>query len=682
MMTRSTAAPPTSWSQSLAEPTIDSTAIVHSFVDLAGNVRISEDVLIAPGASVRTDSNAAFSLGAGATIQDGVVIHALREGRVLGDDDQSYAVWIGRQACIGHKAIIQGPAYIGDDAFVGFRSTVFNARLGAGCIVMMHALVQDVEIPPGTVVPSGAVITQQAQADQLAQATPQDRAFVEELTTINQALRSGYRQAPPSPPPRRTAADDRSRPPLTSIAQDNGTKTTMQPQRLTTDIVQQVRQLLNQGYRIGTEHADTRRYSSNVWQTCSPIQSTREGDVLTALEACLEEHTGEYVRIFGIDPVAKRRVATTTVQRPDGKSVEVHTRSVPLVGTSGQPTARSSSAASSGSQHAGGDWLHQVRNWLSQGYRIGLEHADDRRFRSNVWQTCSPVHATSEQEVMAALQACVNEHQGEYVRMFGIDPVAKRRISPVTIQRPDGPAAIGSPTSPTPSAPTSYAHGTSVPISAPSGQLSGEVVQRVRGLLSQGYKIGTEHADQRRFRSNVWQTCTPIEATRDTEVLSALSACVQEHAGEYVRMFGIDPQAKQRLAPTIIHRPGEASSNGQSAGTTSYRPTAQSAPATAAHNGNGNGNGRNGHQRLSADVVQQVRQLMGQGYRISLEHADARRYRSGAWQTGGVLEGQNPSAVLSALESGLASHSGEYVRLIGIDPQAKRRVLETTIQRP
>lgn len=680
MMTRSTAAPPTAWSQSLAEPMIDSTAIVHNFADIVGNVRVAEDVLVAPGASLRADSNAAFGIGAGTTIQDGVVIHALRSGRVLGDDDQSYAVWIGRNACIAHKAIIQGPAYIGDDAFVGFRSTVFNARLGAGCIVMMHALVQDVEIPAGKVVPSGAVITQQSQADQLADATPQDLAFVDELTTVNQALRTGYRPSPSSPPQRTTATDDRDRSPLTSIAQDNGTKTTMQPQRLTTDIVQQVRQLLNQGYRIGTEHADTRRYRSNVWQTCSPIQSTREGDVLTALEACLEEHTGEYVRIFGIDPVAKRRVATTTVQRPDGRAVEVQSRSVPLAGSSSQSaTGSRSSAPSSGGAQAGGDWLHQVRNWLSQGYRIGLEHADARRFRSNVWQSCSPIHSANEQEVMAALQTCVNEHQGEYVRMFGIDPVAKRRVSPVTIQRPDGPAAISSPTTPAASSPTSYAHGASVPVSAPSGQLSGEVVQRVRGLLSQGYKIGTEHADQRRFRSNVWQTCSPIEASRDTEVLSALNACVQEHAGEYVRMFGIDPQAKKRFAPTIIHRPGEASGNGHSASTTSYRPAAQPASASApAYNGNGS----NGHQALSADVVQQVRQLINQGYRISLEHADVRRYRSGAWQSGGVLEGQNPSTVLSALESGLASHSGEYVRLVGIDPQAKRRVLETTIQRP
>jgi len=673
MLTRSTVAPPNAWSQSLAEPTIDTTAIVHNFAELVGNVRVAAEVLVAPGASVRADGSAAFAIGAGVTIQDGVVIHALREGRVLGDDDQSYAVWIGRHACIAHKAIIQGPAYVGDHAFVGFRSTVFNARLGAGCMVMMHALVQDVEIPAGKVVPSGAVITQQDQADRLADAQPQDFGFVEELTAVGQALRAGYRQ-PPQGPTRRTATvDDRDRLPLTSIAQDNGTKT-MQPQRLTTDIVQQVRQLLNQGYRIGTEHADTRRYRSNVWQTCSPVQSTREGDVLTALEACLEEHAGEYVRIFGIDPVAKQRIATTTVQRPDGKPVDVQSRSVPLAGASGQPAADHGRTASSGASQAGGDWLHHVRNWLSQGYQIGLEHADVRRFRSNVWQSCSPVHATNEREVMSALQACVNEHQSEYVRMFGIDPVAKRRISPITIQRPGSPAQVAGGSTMEASRP-SYSGGPSASSATPSGQLSGAAVQQVRGLLSQGLKIGTEHADQRRFRSNVWQTCSPIESTREGEVMAALSACVREHGGEYVRMFGIEPKAKKRLAPVIIHRPGETVSSGPSV---PYRAPSQASAGAASHNGNG----QNGHRALSDDIVQQVRQLIGQGYRISLEHADVRRYRSGAWQSGGVLEGQNPSAVLSALESGLTSHSGEYVRLVGIDPQAKRRVLETTIQRP
>ncbi|RZM77157.1 ribulose bisphosphate carboxylase small subunit [Leptolyngbya iicbica] len=677
MVTRSAVAPPTSEASGSGRLASDTTAIVHDFAEVVGDVRIAEDVLVAPGAVIRADTNVVFSLGAGTVIQDGVVIHALREGRVLGDDDKSYSVWLGVNVCIGHKAIIQGPAYIGDNAFVGFRSTVFNARLGAGCVVMMHALVQDVEIPPGKLVPSGAVITQQEQADRLADAQPQDLAFVAELSTINQSLRAGYGQAVMTSSQPSDVADQRDRLPLTSIAQDNGTKI-MQPQRLTTDIVQQVRQLLNQGYQIGTEHADARRYRSNVWQTCSPIQSTREGDVLTALEACLEEHAGEYVRLFGIDPAAKQRIATTTIQRPDGKPVAVQTHAVPTAGHSSAATSYSSPNSTSG--NGGGDLSHQIRNWLSQGFKIGLEHADARRYRSNVWQTCSPVQAGGEREAMTAVQACVNEHPGEYIRMFGIDPVAKRRISPVTIQRPDGPASLGNTGGGSAAAPASYAGNGAA--AAPSGQLSSEAVQQVRGLLSQGFKIGTEHADARRFRSNVWQTCSPIEATRESEVLSALNACVQEHAGEYVRVFGIDPTAKKRLAPTIINRPGQAGSNGHSASYASNSAPASSGSTYAAATAPANGSSTNGHHPLSEDVVQQVRQLVGQGYRISLEHADVRRYRSGAWQTGGMIEGQNPSAVLSALESGLASHAGEYVRLVGIDPQAKRRVLETTIQRP
>ena len=673
MLTRSTAAPPTPWSRDLAEPVVDSSAFIHPFSQIIGDVRVAENVLVAPGSSLRADEGAPFAVGAGTSIQDGVVIHGLEEGRVLGDDEQPYSVWIGRDVCITHKSIIHGPAFIGDGAFVGFRSTIFNARLGAGCIVMMHALVQDVELPPGKFVPSGAVITHQEQADQLPDAQPQDIAFVKELIHVNQELRAGYACAADEACIREVITRDRPSP--TSIAQDNGSKT-MQPQRLTSDIVHQIRQLLSQGYRIGTEHADARRYRSNVWQTCTPVQSTREGDVLTAIEACLTEHASEYVRMFGIDPVAKRRVATTTIQRADGKAIQVQSQSVPTAGASTTAPSTSHAGSYDAGQEAG--LVQQVRQLLSQGYRIGLEYADARRFRSNVWQSCSPVQSNNEREVMAALQTCLNAHQGEYVRMFGIDPVAKRRISPVTIQRPDGRATVNVSSTAVSSNGASYA---AAPSTTPVGSLSGEVAQRIRGLLSQGYRIGTEHADIRRFRSNVWQTCAPIDANRESEVMSALNACIQDHAGEYVRMFGIDPTAKTRMAPAIIHRPGDVVNNGQqvvSSGSSLNQPPAANSPSYSAHTYNGNGNGKT----VSNDVVQQVRQLVSQGYRLSLEHADLRRYRSGAWQSGGILEGNDPSAVIAALEAGLASHSGEYVRLVGIDPQAKRRVLETTIQRP
>lgn len=90
-----------------------------------------------------------------------------------------------------------------------------------------------------------------------------------------------------------------------------------QSTKLSSDSQQQVRQILAQGYRIGAEYADKRRFSTQSWQSCAPIQATEATDAIAALEECLAEHTGKYVRLIGIDPKAKRRVAETILQRPN-----------------------------------------------------------------------------------------------------------------------------------------------------------------------------------------------------------------------------------------------------------------------------------------------------------------------------------------------------------------------------
>ncbi|MDJ0706356.1 MAG: ribulose bisphosphate carboxylase small subunit [Leptolyngbyaceae cyanobacterium MO_188.B28] len=701
MVASSLAAPPTPWSSKLAEPRISPTAYVHSFSKIIGDVRIGSNVLIAPGVSIRADEGAPFHFGDGAIIQDGVVVHGLGQGCVLGDDLKQYSVWLGPDSCVAHKALIHGPAYIGEGCFVGFRSTIFNARLGKGSVVMMHALVQDVEVPPGKYVPSGAIITDQREADQLPDVQPADLEFVQDVLSVNQALRSGYlcaENAACIAPIRenrdRQSADLSVRPYQSQPNEPNGLST-MQSQRLSPEIVQQVRQLLSQGYLIGTEHADVRRYRSGVWQTCSPIQSTRESDVFAALETCLGEHRSEYVRMFGIDPKAKSRFGTTTIQRGDGKPVEIAGSSAASSSSSyGSSSYGSSSYGSSsyGSSSYGGaaarpasggvsaEVAQQVRQLLSQGYRIGMEHADARRYRSGVWQTCPPIQSTRESDVLAGLEACLAEHAGEYVRMFGIDPVAKRRVGTVTVQRGDGkPVEIASAqVAPASSSYGSSSYGSSSygngQSAAPRGGLTSDVAQQVKQLLSQGYRIGVEHADTRRYRSGVWQTCPTIDSTRERDVLAALETCLANHAGEYVRMFGIDPKAKRRLATTTIQKPGGAPA----------QPSANASVSSASrsHSNYSNGNGAVSSRHLTPDLIQQVNQLVNQGYNIGMEYADSRRYRSGAWQSGGSIQANRASDVVAALEACLADHSGEYVRMVGIDPRAKRRVLETTIQRP
>lgn len=71
----------------------------------------------------------------------------------------------------------------------------------------------------------------------------------------------------------------------------------------------------------------------------------------------------------------------------------------------------------------------------------------------------------------------------------------------------------------------------------------------------QGYKIGTEHADKRRFRVKSWSSCGTIDSTQEAEVLRHLEGCLQEHSGEYVRMIGVDEAAKRRVLEEIIQRP-------------------------------------------------------------------------------------------------------------------------------
>lgn len=85
---------------------------------------------------------------------------------------------------------------------------------------------------------------------------------------------------------------------------------------------------------------------------------------------------------------------------------------------------------------------------------------------------------------------------------------------------------------------------------------------------------------------------------------------------------------------------------------------------------------------LDLETQEQVRELMAQGYRLSIEYGNERRVRNNSWQSGASFQGNEASEAITALAESLVEHSGEYVRLIGIDPKIKRRVLEKIIQRP
>jgi carbon dioxide concentrating mechanism protein CcmM len=620
MVVRGLAAPPTPWSKSLSKPQIHSSAYIYSDINVIGDVRIGENVMIAPGTSIRADEGTPFSIGARTNIQDGVVIHGLEQGRVIGDDGKDYSVWVGGSTSITHMALIHGPAYVGDNCFIGFRSTVFNARVNKGCIVMMHALIQDVEIPPGKYVPSGAVITTQQQADRLPNVQAADVEFASHVIGINQSLRSGYRCAddiecirPIREAPAQKAAAKKD--PIRNEAAGNGTHVNggsaavaIGSNYLSADAVEQVRQLLIQGYRIGTEHADQRRFRASAWTSCKPISASREPEVLAALEACMAEHAGDYVRIVGIDTKAKRRVAELVIQRPNGKS-----------GIAPSPRRVASSAASTpkatqGAAPASADVAGHVRHLLSQGYHIGTEHADKRRFRAGAWTSGKSVTARRDSDAISEINAIIGQYPGEYVRLVGIDPKAKRRVLELVVQRADG-SNGGLSSASSGSSASSNAHRPAA--GGTSAAVGSDVAGHVHSLLAQGFQIGTEHADKRRFRASAWTSGKTVTARRDSDAISEINAIIAQHPGEYVRLVGIDAKAKRRVLELVVQRP-DGKSNGAKPAPASY-----SAPAASAHSSSAPA-ARSGSGPLASEVVSQVRQLLAQGHQIATEHADKR----------------------------------------------------------
>jgi carbon dioxide concentrating mechanism protein CcmM len=307
---------------------------------------------------------------------------------------------------------------------------------------------------------------------------------------------------------------------------------------------QQIRRLLSQGYRVGIEYADARRFRTGSWSSATVAQGS-ESTVLASIAAILDEHQGEYVQVIGIAQQSRTRVMELMIQRPDGAVTQVSNTKINGVGT-----APSSNGHSVGSNGGGDAARSSIQQLLNQGYRIGTEFADTRRYRASSWTSGPSYSGTREAEAVAMLNELIAEHEGDYVRLIGIDAKARRRVMEVIIHKPGESISLSN----IGGSQTSAFGGSSVGGNVKTS-LSPEIVASVRRLLESSYQIGTEHADRRRFQSSSWHTCKPVSATRLQDAIAQLETCLTDHQGEYVRLIGIDTQARRRVHEEIIQRP-------------------------------------------------------------------------------------------------------------------------------
>ena len=195
----------TDFSSVVYNPYVDVTAYVHPMAAVIGNVFLGKKVMVSPFASVRGDEGQPLYVGDESNVQDGVVIHALEtehhgepvESNLVESDGKKYAVYVGKRVSLAHQVQIHGPAYVGDDTFIGMKVLVFKAKVGKNCVVEPGCILMGVTVPDGRYVSAGTTLTNQDEADNLPVITESYplKDLNKGVVHVNTALADGYNKS-------------------------------------------------------------------------------------------------------------------------------------------------------------------------------------------------------------------------------------------------------------------------------------------------------------------------------------------------------------------------------------------------------------------------------------------------------------------------------------------------------
>jgi carbonic anhydrase/acetyltransferase-like protein (isoleucine patch superfamily)/uncharacterized membrane protein YoaK (UPF0700 family) len=166
-------------------------AYVHPAATIIGRVVLGEGAHVAADTSIRADEGTPFHIGPNTNVQDGVVMHALKDKHVI-VADEAWAIYVGKNVSIAHDALVHGPCYIGDRTFIGFKAVVHDAVVGANCFVGIGAVVVGVEIPDGRFVPHGRIVDTPEAALALPRAEATHEHFNDDVVEVNRGLAAAY----------------------------------------------------------------------------------------------------------------------------------------------------------------------------------------------------------------------------------------------------------------------------------------------------------------------------------------------------------------------------------------------------------------------------------------------------------------------------------------------------------
>jgi carbonic anhydrase len=187
-----TSNPETSFNPVSIYPSIDKTAFIGPFSSIIGDVRIKKEVFIGCNVTLRADEGTPFHIGNKTNVQDGVILHGLKDMKLTVHNEQ-YSIYLGDKVSIAHGALIHGPCIVRDNTFVGFKAIVFNAIVEEGCYIDLGAVVTNgVRIPCNSYVPIRAIIDTQGKANALTKVSEADENFAKNVVKTNVELAQAY----------------------------------------------------------------------------------------------------------------------------------------------------------------------------------------------------------------------------------------------------------------------------------------------------------------------------------------------------------------------------------------------------------------------------------------------------------------------------------------------------------
>jgi len=192
----------TSWSPNRVEPVVDKRSFIHPRGLVIGNVIIKSGVFVGPFAAIRGDEDEPIFIGENSAILEGAIVNSLptrKDGQKLSQrlirvGNNEHPIFVASSVTISQGAKIHGPAYIGNNTFIGMGSLIFWAKIGANCVIEPGALVINAEIPDGKFVPAGLSVTSQKIVQTLPVISSKYRfeKINEEMLAENAEIVNGY----------------------------------------------------------------------------------------------------------------------------------------------------------------------------------------------------------------------------------------------------------------------------------------------------------------------------------------------------------------------------------------------------------------------------------------------------------------------------------------------------------